>query len=59
MVTLDEKVGNDEVKDTRGGNELSKLFLVCLVEQRKEKTKERSKNSPYTWQTDKSLICMS
>ena len=53
MVTIDKKVGSDEVEDTRGGNELSKLFLVCLVEQRKEKTKERSKNSPYKWQTNK------
>ena len=40
MVTVDEKVGNDNVKDTQGGNELSKLFLVCRVEQRKEETKE-------------------
>ena len=40
MVTIDEKVANDEVKDTQGGNELSKLFLVCQVEQRKEETKE-------------------
>ena len=40
MVTVDKKVGNDKVKDTQGGNELSKLFLVCRVEQRKEETKE-------------------
>ena len=53
MVTVVEKVGNDKVEDTRGGDVLSKLFLVCLVEQRKEKTKERSKNNPYTWQTNK------
>ena len=37
MVTVDEKAGNDEVEDTRGGNELSKLFLVCQVGQRKQK----------------------
>ena len=37
---VDEKVGNDNVKDTQGANELSKLFLVCRVEQRKEETKE-------------------
>lgn len=49
VVTVDEKVGNDEVKDTRGGNELSKLFLVCRVEQRKEETKEWSKNIPYKY----------
>ena len=59
VVTVDEKVGNDKVKDTQGGNELSKLFLVCRVEQRKEETKEWSKNSPYKWQIDKPSICMS
>ena len=59
VVTVDEKVGNDKVKDTQGGNELSKLFLVCRVEQHKEETKEWSKNSPYKWQTNKSSICMS
>ena len=59
VVTIDEKVANDEVKDTRGGNELSKLFLVCQVEQRKEERKEWSKNSPYKWQIDKPSICMS
>ena len=59
VVMVDKKVGNDKVKDTQGGNELSKLFLVCRVEQRKEETKEWSKNSPYKWQTNKSLICMS
>ena len=59
VVMVDEKVGNDKVKDTQGGNELSKLFLVCRVEQRKEETKEWSKNSPYKWQTNKSSICMS
>ena len=59
VVTIDEKVANDEVKDTQGGNELSKLFLVCQVEQRKEETKEWSKNSPYKWQIDKPSICMS
>ena len=59
VVTVDKKVGNDKVKDTWGGNELSKLFLVCQVGQRKEETKEWSKNSPYKWQTNKSLICMS
>ena len=41
VVTIDEKVGSDKVEDTRGGNELSKLFLVCLVEQRKEKNKRK------------------
>jgi len=40
VVTVEEKVGNDEVEDTQGGNELSKLFLVCQVGQRKEETKE-------------------
>ena len=59
VVTVDKKVGNDKVKDTWGGNELSKLFLVCQVGQRKEETKEWSKNSPYKWQTDKPSICMS
>ena len=59
VVTVDEKVGNGKVKDTQGGNELSKLFLVCRVEQHKEETKEWSKNSLYKWQTNKSSICMS
>ena len=59
VVTVDEKVGNGKVKDTRGGIELSKLFLVCQVGQRKEKTKEWGKNSPYKWQRNKSSICMS
>ena len=59
VVMVDKKVGNDKVKDTQGGNELSKLFLVCRVEQRKEETKEWSKNSPYKWQIDKPSIGMS
>ena len=57
VVTVDKKV--DKVKDTWGGNELSKLLQMCQVGQRKEETKEWSKNSPYKWQTNKSLICMS
>ena len=57
VVTIDEKVGNDEVKDTRGGSELSKLFLVCLVEQRKEKTKEAKTALTNGKQTNHWFVC--
>ena len=55
MVTVDERVGNDKVEDTQGGNELSKLFLVCPVKQCKEKNK-RMKQKQSLQMANKQII---
>ena len=58
MVTVDEKVSNDEAEGTQGGNELSKLFLVCQAKQHKEKQKNEAKTVLTNGrQTNRRFLC--